>query len=314
MPTVAVTGAEGFLGRHLTARLQAGGVKVVPIDVAGPAPSIDIRLPIDPVELGGAETVVHLAALTGVQASIERPTAFEHTNVDGTARVMEAAVEAGARRVVLVSSSTVYGECQGPVDEGSSVRPLSPYARSKLAAEQAALSRSREVELAILRPFTVYGPFQRPDMLIARLISGDPCTLWPFVRDLTFVDEVVTGIVCALDVELETSGEVFNLGSGRPVSADSIVGAIATVMGRRPTVEWGPARPVEAHRTWADTTKARTRLGMPEPIALIEGIRQQVAAAVAAEVEVPDSPAWPPSTSSTSVSTPTASPPPPSAT
>lgn len=274
---VAVTGSSGFIGTHLVHALRATAVEVVEVDLLT-SPAVDIRFHIEPELFSGCDAVVHLAGLAGVAGSIERPVAYEHTNVDGTARVADACVAAGVPRLVVASGSSVYGECPAPATEDTPLRPLSPHGRTKVEAERVSAARADRLTLAIVRPFTVYGPGQRDDMLVARLLAGEACTLWPFARDLTYVDEVVVGLIAATTVTIDGTA-FWNLGSGRPVTAAALVDALEQATGRRPAVEWGPPRRHEAHRTWADPGRARDELGLPEPVPLVEGLRRQAAAA-----------------------------------
>lgn len=269
---VAITGAAGFLGTALAARLP--GARLSDLET-------DVTRPIDAGAFEGCEVVVHLAALTGVAGSLVRPDEYWHTNVVGTECVIAAAAAAGVRRAVLVSSSSVYGECPDPAHEDRPPAPLSPYGETKVAAE-AVLRAGAGVgalEGVILRPFTVYGPGQRSDMLIARLLAGERAALFGFVRDFTFVDEVVAGIVAASKALPVGAGEVVvcNLGSGRPVGAAALLDAIEEATGRRPAVEWVAGRPGEPARTEADTTRGRALLGIGEPLALVDGLRRQLA-------------------------------------
>ena len=237
----------------------------------------------DPETLPDAQdvdVVVHLAALAGVSPSWADPDGYRATNVGGTSNVLDWAARIGARRVVVASSSSVYGECPEPAGEGRALRPLSPYAETKAEAELRCHDRW-PFEVVVVRPFSVYGPGQRADMLLSRLLSGEPLTLWPFVRDFTYVDDVVAGIVACLDVELDGRVETFNLGSGRPVRAVELLDALADVTGRRIEVAWGAGRTGEPVQTWADTSKARERLGLGEPTPLHDGLAAQVAAAAA---------------------------------
>jgi nucleoside-diphosphate-sugar epimerase len=275
---VAITGADGFLGRALSDRLP--GARRT--DLA----TLDVRAPIPAAAFAGCDVVVHLAALTGVAPSLDRPEEYRATNAGGTASVVAACVAAGVRRLLVTSSSSVYGECPAPAVEGvTALRPLSPYGLSKVEAEaavRASPAASTPLERVVVRPFTVYGPGQRPDMLVARLLAGERgVRLFPFVRDLTYVDEVVDGIVAALDVPVvEGEVAVYNLGSGRPVGADELLDGLAAVVGRRPEVGWVDRRPGEPVRTWASTERARRDLGVASPIPLVEGLARQLASSV----------------------------------
>lgn len=269
---IAVTGAEGFVGRALVRRLLTAGIDVRPSDLD----TLDVRRPMATTAFAGCDVVVHLAALTGVGPSMQRPHDYRRTNVDGTANVVAAAAGAGVPRFVLASSSSVYGECPTAANEDRALAPLSPYGESKAAAE-AVVRAASGIERIVVRPFTVYGPGQRPDMLIARLLGRETVRLFPFVRDFTFIDEVVDGLVAAATVGAD--GLVANLGSGRPVPASALLSALTEVTGRPVDVEWIDDRPGEPRQTWADPARGRQLLGLGEPIDLVEGLRRQVAGA-----------------------------------
>jgi len=268
--TLAITGAKGFVGRALVARLRSDGVDVRPTDLD----TLDVRHAVPAEAFAGCEVVVHLAALTGVAPSMRRPDDYRRTNVDGTAHVVEAAVAAGVQRLVFASSSSVYGECPTAAAEDRDLAPLSPYGQSKVEAE-AVVQAASGFERVVVRPFTVYGPGQRADMLIARLLAGDDVRLFPFVRDFTFIDEVVDGLVAAASGV--GTGSIVNLGSGRPVAASELLSALAEVTGRTIDVEWIDGRAGEPRQTWADPTRGRDLLGLGQPIELVEGLRRQVA-------------------------------------
>ena len=276
---VVVTGSAGFIGSRLMSALRAGGVHATGVDIRGGlgATALDIRHPIGPGVFDGVDTVVHLAALAGVRPSMLDPRTYADTNVLGTANVLAAAAQAGVRRVVVASSSSVYGECPRPAREGRRLEPLSPYARTKSAAEALVASYADCLEIVVVRPFTVYGPGQRTDMLIGKLLRGEAVTLWPFIRDFTFVDDVVAALVGSIGARKRERVDVYNLGSGRPVTAAELLTTIAEVTGFLPDVEVCEPRPFEPRQTWADPRQARTHLGMPEPTSLLDGIASQAA-------------------------------------
>lgn len=279
--TVAVTGAAGFVGRHVVTALARRGHAVLAYDlvVSASVRYLDVRRPVPARAFQGADTVIHLAALGGVAPSLAEPERYATTNVDGTAEVLAAAERAGVGRVVVASSSSVYGHCAEPAVEMRALRPLSPYAWSKVAAEGLARAHAgRGLEVAVVRPFTVFGPGQRPDMLIGRLLAGEPLTLWEFERDFTPVHDVAEAVAAACTAPLGSPYEVFNLGSGRPVGAAELVTAVAEVTGRSPAVAWGRPRSGEPARTWPDATRARERLGFDVSRSLVDGLAEQMAA------------------------------------
>lgn len=272
-----VTGSRGFIGAHVVARLRAAGTAVVEVDLRASG-GHDIRRRLDPGTWAGADVVVHLAALAGVAPSLRHPEAYYETNVGGSGHVLDAAVAAGVPRVVLASSSSVFGHCDEPAGEDLPLRPLSPYARSKALMEQRSREDADRLQVVVVRPFTVYGPGQRPDMLIGRLLSGERPALWPFERDFTYVEDVADAITAATCAPITASWSAFNLGSGRPVGATALLGELARLTGVRPAVVWGGQRPGEPGRTWADPGRAVATLGFRPGTALADGLRAQAAA------------------------------------
>lgn len=226
--TSAVTGSNGFLGSHLVERLLGEDQQVVGIDrtpISGhlelpytregdqAATDFDFRqadLAVDnPLPLlKDVDTVFHLAAVSGVRESWgDRYETYVRANVLGAQRLLEACRAAGVRRVIIASSSSVYGPApEGPSHTGDLPQPLSPYGVSKLAAERLALAYAGEADFDVcaLRYFTVYGPRQRPTMLMSRLLhaahTGSPVTVFgdgAQRRHFTFVDDAVEATVLA---------------------------------------------------------------------------------------------------------------------
>jgi nucleoside-diphosphate-sugar epimerase len=286
---IAVTGAAGFIGGKLVSRLLASGHRVDAIDLrtaAAPGCVVgDVREAgaLSTVITPSTDAVVHLAAVAGVRPSLADPDRYFAHNVLGTLRVLQACERAGVPRVIVASSSSVYGDCPEPAREDRGPAPLSPYAASKLGAEALAESWARRgaVEAVVVRPFTVYGPGQRPDMAITRFLAalarGESLPMWPFVRDFTYVDDVVDGLVGALVVQLPADGcRTYNLGSGRPVPATELVEALRDVTGHDVRVTPIAPGPGEATRTAADPSRAIAELpGFHPRTALRDGLYAQ---------------------------------------
>lgn len=278
---ILVTGSEGFIGRHVVAGLHGRGHEVASLDLVAsdPLERADVRDALPAAPFAGADVIVHLAGRAGVAPSLREPMEYVTSNTVGTANVLDAAARSGAGRVVLASSSSIYGECARPARETDPPRPLSPYASSKVGAEALGARASRQTEVVVVRPFTVFGPGQRPDMLVARLLDGEALRLWSFRRDFTPVDAVADAIAESCSATLPTPFQVFNLGSSRPVGAAELLDAVADVTGTRPVVEWGAIRPGEPAVTWADPARARDRLGFDPTTDVRETLARQVAAA-----------------------------------
>jgi UDP-glucuronate 4-epimerase len=309
---VLVTGAAGFIGSHLVEALVGRGDEVVGIDNfdpfyprvvkernlrdMGPGPGFtfheqDIR---DVEALRGRLTrdtvIVHLAARAGVRPSLADPVGYADTNVTGSAAVLEAARRAGVSRIVLGSSSSVYGDSTpAPFRESAvAVEPVSPYAATKRAAELllTAVAPIYGFRSAALRFFTVYGPRQRPDLAIhafaRRMMAGEVITLFgdgTQARDYTYCDDIVAGVVAAIDwtVTAPIGMEVFNLGGNRSVPTRAMLDEIAAALGIEPRVEWAPMQPGDVQRTAADLTRSGTVLGYAPRTPFPEGIRRFVA-------------------------------------
>ena len=304
--SVRVTGGAGFIGSHLVQALQARGDAVAIVDNFDKFyPERLKRRALEPLLKAGArlferdirdqagmhevfaavrpEVVVHLAALAGVRPSLERPGDYMDVNVRGTACVLEAAREAGARRFVLGSSSSVYGaHAAPPFRETARIdSPESPYAASKVASE--VLARTFHnlygVEVAALRFFTVYGPRQRPDLAIhkfsRKLLAGEPL---PFFgdgstrRDYTWVEDIVAGVVSACETKL--SYETLNLGGAATTSLAELVALLEDALGVRAVLDRRPAQPGDVPLTSADVTHSGAVLGYAPRTPIAAGIKK----------------------------------------
>ena len=290
---VVVTGAAGFIGSHLCEALLARGCRVTGIDnfdafydpwikranIAACEAHEQFRL-IEAdirdeqamgIALGrGPNAIVHLAARAGVRPSIEQPVLYQDVNVRGTCVLLEAARQAGVRRFIFGSSSSVYGNAEKvPFSESDNVDcPISPYAATKKAGELLAYTYHHlyDVNVTCLRFFTVYGPRQRPDLAIhkfARLIlAGRPVPMFGdggMMRDYTYVDDIVAGVIAAL--ERADGYRIYNLGNSSPVGLRELIELIQQAVGRKAVVERLPEQPGDVQRTFADISRARAELG-----------------------------------------------------
>jgi nucleoside-diphosphate-sugar epimerase len=283
-----VTGGAGFIGSHLVAALLARGDRVRVLDdfssgrrdflpdhpglevVAG-----DVR---DPGALRGAlaevDVVYHQAALRSVPRSVEYPYDYHDVNVTGTLRLLLAARDAGVRRVVFASSSSVYGEqAILPLHEELRPLPISPYGASKLAGEHycANFARHYGLQTVALRYFNVFGPRQDPaseySAVIARFIEaagrGAPVEIHgdgKQTRDFTFVDNVVSANLLALEKDVEP-GLVVNIGAGERLSIEELFRAMAEIAGGTVDPIHAPPRVGDVHDSLASLARAREALG-----------------------------------------------------
>ncbi|MFL1376795.1 NAD-dependent epimerase/dehydratase family protein [Nocardiopsis protaetiae] len=288
-----VTGASGFLGSHLTGRLIRDGGQVLGIDkapmmfAAGTGFSFrrcdlatDDLVPV----LRGADTVFHLAGMSGVRESWgDRFADYVHANILGTQRLLEACRTAGVRRFVIASSSSVYGPVAGrPSLVDDLPRPVSPYGVSKLAAERLALAYAEQphtdFDVCVLRYFTVYGPRQRPTMLMARVLeaahTGRPLTVfgqgtqW---RHFTYVDDAVEATVLAGTRPLPGS-RVVNVAGPRSVSVAEVLDTAASVVGSPVPVRYEAERPGDVSASETDPETAFASLGYRPRTDLVDGL------------------------------------------
>jgi UDP-glucuronate 4-epimerase len=309
---ILVTGAAGFIGSHLCERLCARGDQVVGLDSFDPfypravkesnlaALRGDARFLLvegdvrDVAALKKAfdkakpDVVVHLAALAGVRPSLLDPARYTDVNVTGTERVVEAVREAGARRLVFASSSSVYGlDSHPPFKESDPcLKPVSPYASTKRSGELLLFTAHHlyALDITCLRFFTVFGPRQRPDLAIhkfaRRISAGQPIELFgdgSTSRDYTFIDDIVDGVVAAIDQEAsEPDYRIYNLGGSRPVPLSKLVDLLSAALGKQAIVTYGLEQPGDMKRTLADLTRVRKALGYAPKISMEAGIARFV--------------------------------------
>ncbi|MEU0666624.1 NAD-dependent epimerase/dehydratase family protein [Streptomyces lavendulocolor] len=302
---VVVTGAAGFIGSHLVKALRQSGRNVVGVDRrdmgvhtgAVPAPEEgafqartgDLATMDLSSCLKGVDLVFHLAALPGVRPSWTEFPEYLHCNVLATQRLLDACVQAGVGRVVVASSSSVYGGADGAMDEGMLPRPTSPYGVTKLAAERLALAFAARPDAALsvaaLRFFTVYGPGQRPDMFVSRMIRavlrGEPVEVYgdgSQIRDFVYVEDVVRALLLAGAPARhpDDRAEVLNVGTGSSVSLNRLLSLTAELTGRRPDARYGPTRVGDVGATTADVSRARDRLGFRPATDLRTGLAAQI--------------------------------------
>jgi nucleoside-diphosphate-sugar epimerase len=232
--------------------------------------------------IAGAEVVFHLAGRAGVRASFGTEDKYIHDNVEATERLLEACTRtASVRRLVFASSSSVYGDGPRPFREDGAVAPISPYARTKLTAEEMCLNASRSnLETVALRYFTVYGPGQRPDMALRLFaeaaLSGRPLQLLgdgTQSRDFTFVEDVVRATRLAADAPV--SGLAINIGGGAVISLLAVFDLLRALIGPI-QIETHPSARGDVNHTEADHTRARTILGFEAEVSIADGYSRQV--------------------------------------
>jgi UDP-glucuronate 4-epimerase len=306
-----ITGGAGFIGSILVDRLLADGAEVVAIDnfdpfypeprkrlnLAGASrhprfrlEERDIRDREGVARLVSAfrpDAIVHLAARAGVRPSIDDPGLYADVNVTGTVNLLEAARRIEPRpRFVYASSSSVYGDRpDAPFREDDPVDyPVSPYAATKKACELLAFTFHHLHGLPVtgLRFFTAYGPRNRPDLAIARFARlidrGEPVPMFgdgSTRRDYTFVEDIVDGIVRA--IERCKSHHLYNIGHSDPVELRAMIAALGEALGTTPRVNRLPEQPGDVRQTVADISRARVELGYNPSTPFRDGLDRFVA-------------------------------------
>ena len=307
MKKVLVTGADGFIGSHLVETLVRGGYDVRAMVLYNSLDSwgwldetpAEIRSAIEVVAgdvrdagfvraaMKDREAVMHLAALIAIPYSYVAPQSYVDVNVSGTLNIVAAARDYGVGRVVHTSTSEVYGTAQFvPITEEHPLVGQSPYAASKIGADQIALSfwRAFGVPVAVARPFNTYGPRQSARAVIPTVISQiasgrreiELGALTP-TRDFNFVQDTVDGMIAILESDAAV-GQVINLGSGHEISIGDLVRLVADVMGCSVTAISRDERlrpgKSEVERLLADASKARRLVGWSARHAGADGLRR----------------------------------------
>jgi len=288
-----VTGAAGFIGSHLVETLRAGGHDVAAVDAFTDyydparkqenAAGLDVSrldLAVDDLDFGGADGVFHLAGQPGVRSFGPVFADYVRHNVLATQRVLEAA---GDARVVLASSSSVYGEAETyPTPEDAPPRPLSPYGITKLATEHLARAYATSFgrHTVVLRYFTVYGPRQRPDMALQRIVealaAGTPFELYgdgSQSRSFTYVADAVAATIAAM--ERAPAGATYNVGGGEEATMREAIATLERISGHRLDLRSGPPAAGDVRRTSADVSRIRADLGWAPRVRLEDGLREQ---------------------------------------
>ena len=302
-----VTGAAGFIGARTVAMLAADGHTVLGVDNLNDAydvrmkehrleglrklPGVEFRKldisngrDVETLAGHGFDAIIHLAARAGVRASVENPTLFYQTNVMGTLYLLELCRTAGITKIVLASTSSIYGgDPPYPTPEtASSSEPLQPYAASKKAAEVLAHSYHylHGLDVTVLRYFTVYGPAGRPDLAMFRFCqwihedrpvrvngTGEQS------RGFTYLDDIARGTILALK---PLGFEIVNLGGHEVITINDLIQMLEGVIGRKAKIEYGPPNTADMFSNWADVSKAGRLLGWEPQFSLELGIQRLV--------------------------------------
>lgn len=293
---IVVTGAAGFIGSHVSEQLVTRGHRVTAIDsfdnylyaadikrrTARELEGVSIvEADITDADAmavaitGDVDVVCHLAALAGVRPSLADPRRYVRTNVEGTTVLVERMRALGLKRLVFASSSSVYGAKPGAEvaafrEDDPCITPASPYASTKRMCELM-LSTYRDlfgIGVSSLRFFTVYGPRQRPDMAIARFVDaiahGRPITLFgdgTSRRDYTYIDDIVSGTIAAIERVEPGKCELYNLGGTQTISLAELVATIERILGKQAIIERQSEQSGDVPITFANIDRARAALG-----------------------------------------------------
>ena len=325
--TILVTGAAGFIGYHVAERLLARGDTVVGLDNLNAYYDVSLKearlarlaarpgyrfAKLDLADRDGVAAlfardrptrVVHLAAQAGVRYSLENPHAYVDSNVAGFVNILEGCRHSGVEHLVYASSSSVYGgNTRMPFSEHDNIdHPVSLYAATKKANELMAHTYSHLFRLPTtgLRFFTVYGPWGRPDMALflftRAILDGRPIDVFNnghMVRDFTYVDDIVEGVIRVLDRPAEpnpafdsaepdpgTSNapyRVFNIGNSRPTPLADYIGALEEALGRKAERNYLPMQPGDVPATAANTDELDAWVGFKPATPVREGVRRFV--------------------------------------
>ena len=231
------------------------------------------------------DAIINLAARAGVRQSVLNPEIYYRCNVLGTLNLLDIAQASGVRKFIQASTSSLYGAHNSrPFCEDADIsRPLSPYAASKGAAELLCHSYHKlyDLDVTILRYFTVYGPAGRPEMSIFRFVQwiaeGRPLVLYgdgEQERDFTFVDDIARGTVAAIE---PTGFQVINLGGDQPISMMRVIHKLEEIIGKKADIHEYAEAPADVRATWADITHAREILNWEPETGLDEGLKETVA-------------------------------------
>jgi len=304
MARYLVTGAAGFIGARVAELLLKQGNEVVGLDNLNDA--YDVRLKdwrlgrlrkqpafqfrtmdiLDRAELqsvwesGPFEAVFNLAARAGVRASVQDPWTYAETNVNGMLNLLELCRLQGPRKFVQASTSSLYGKVnEMPFEEGADIsRPLSPYTATKGASELLCHTYHSlyDLDVTVLRYFTVYGPAGRPDMSIFRFIQwiaeDRPVRVYgdgKQERDFTFVDDIANGTVAAVSLK---GYQIINLGGDQPHSLLDVIHRIEALLEKEAKLQFSDPAPADVPATWANITRAGELLGWEPQTGLDDGL------------------------------------------
>src|SRR5215212_3749839 len=302
-----VTGAAGFIGARTSEFLIQDGHTVAGIDNMNDAYDLRIKdyrlkrlraMPgftfhkldiseksvIDPFKRDAFEGVINLAARAGVRTSVKDPWLYVESNTIGTLNMLEICRQTGTQKFIVASTSSIYGEDPPyPTPESaSSSEPLQPYAASKKGAEAMthAYHHLYDIDVSVVRFFTVYGPAGRPDLAIFRFVQwiseGRPVRVngdGEQSRGFTYIDDIARGVIAALK---PLGHEIINLGGHEVITINNLIKLIEDVVGKKAIVEYGPPDLADMRSNWADVSKAGELLNWEPQFDMRSGIEKLV--------------------------------------
>lgn len=304
---VLITGGAGFIGSTLADTLLKENCKVICVDnfcdyyspelkrknIANALLNSNYKLYEADIENleelekifseNKIDIIVHLAARAGVRPSIEKPVEYMQTNVMGTVNILELMKKYGVKKMCMASSSSVYGNCKAEkFSEDLNVRrPISPYAASKSACEQICYTYHHlyDLNIVMLRYFTVFGPRQRPDLAINKFVNlirnNQPINMYgdgTSIRDYTYIDDIVSGTISSMKYD-KTGYEIFNLGGGNPISLVDMISTIENILGKKAIINKMPMQPGDVDRTVCDISKSMKLLNYKPETSFYDGVK-----------------------------------------
>jgi len=307
--TIFVTGGAGFIGSHLIDNLLKKSDNIICIDNLNEFynPNIKKLNQVNHYEYDhyefykgdildeglvksifkkhDIEIVIHLAAMAGVRPSISNPSIYTEVNIIGTRILLDAMVESNVERLIFASSSSVYGNNKKiPFYEDDSVdRPISPYAATKKMGELLCHTYHHiyELNISLLRFFTVYGPRQRPEMAIHQFVrnalNSEPIIVFgdgSTARDYTYIDDIIDGII--LSIESDDRYMIYNLGNSEPIKLSNLISIIAEATGAEPILEYQEIPQGDVLQTYADIHRAQNNLKYDPKTEMQDGIAKFV--------------------------------------
>lgn len=307
MANYLITGAAGFIGARTSEMLIQDGHTVVGVDNLNEA--YDLRMKeyrlkklqampgftfrkldisdksvIDQLKDEKIDGVINLAAWAGVRVSVKNPWIYVETNMIGTLNMLELCRQAGIKKFVVASTSSIYGENPPyPTPESaSSNEPLQPYAASKKGAEAMAHAYHHlyGIDVTVVRFFTVYGPAGRPDLALFRFVQwiseGRPVRVngdGEQSRGFTFIDDIARGVILALK---PIGYEIINLGGHETITINNLIKLVEDIVGKKAVIQYGPPDLADMRSNWADVSKAGQLLGWEPQYDMRAGIEKLV--------------------------------------